>query len=292
LKKFRGKAISGCAPSRRRYVFVGAGLAPPVNQSTWRSAPHENSKIEEECILRIGTITPQACVLGGFQEDSPMDNAAELFAAIRAGDAAAVGALLDAQPALATAKNEQGQSPVLAAAYSGRTEIRDLLIARGPALEFHEAAASGRLDRVKELVKKNAKQAKGYSPDGFPVFALAAVFGHLPVVRYLFEKGANVNAAATNGTGYTALTGAVTSGHQEIAAWLLENGADANYRYGPGYSPLLAAAANGRLEIVKTLLQHGADLHAKANDGKTALAIAEERKHSEVAAFLRGQGAT
>ncbi len=219
-----------------------------------------------------------------------MDNATQLFAAIRSGDAAAVRALLDTQPGLAAAKNEQGQSPVLAAVYSSRTEIRDLLIARGASLEFHEAAAAGQLDRVKELVEKNAGLANSYSPDGFPVFALAAVFGHLPVARYLFENGATVNAAATNGTGYTALTGAVTSGHQEIAAWLLENGADPNYRYGPGYSPLLAAAANGRLEIVKTLLQHGADLHAKANDGKTAVAIAEERKHPEIAAFLRSRG--
>ena len=220
-----------------------------------------------------------------------MDKATELFAAIRSGDAGAVRALLDAQPGLAAVKNEQGQSPVLAAAYSGRTEIRDLLIARGAPLEFHEAAAAGQLDRVKQLVEKNVELARSYSPDGFPVFALAAVFGHLPVARYLFEKGTNVNAAATNGTGYTALTGAVTSGHQEIAAWLLENGADANYRYGPGYSPLLAAAANGHLEIVKELLQHGADLHAKANDGKTALTIAEERNHPEVAAFLRSRGA-
>jgi len=219
-----------------------------------------------------------------------MDKAKEFFAAIRTGDSAAVQALLDADPALATAKNEQSQSPVLAAVYSGRTEVRDLLIARGAALEFHEAAAAGQLDRVKQLEEKNAGLAKSYSPDGFPVFALAAVFGHLPVARYLFEKGADVNAAATNGTGYNALTGAVASGHQEIAAWLLENGADPNYRYGPGYSPLLAAAANGHLEIVKTLLQHGADVHAKANDGKTALAIAEERKHPEIAAFLRTRG--
>jgi uncharacterized protein len=223
-------------------------------------------------------------------EEPLMDKAAELFAAIRANDAATVRALLDAQPALTAAKNEQGQSPVLAAVYSGRSEIRDLLIARVGALEFHEAASSGRLDRVKELVEKNAELAKSYSPDGFPVFALAAVFGHLPVTRYLFEKGANVNAAATNGTGYTALTGAVTSGHKDIAAWLLENGADPNHRYGPGYSPLLAAAANGHLEIVKTLLQHGADLHAKTNDGKTAVAIAEERKHPDIAAFLRTRG--
>jgi ankyrin repeat protein len=220
-----------------------------------------------------------------------MSKATELFAAIRAGDASAVRGMLDADPGLATSKNEQGQSPVLAAVYGGRGEIRDLLIARRTSLEFHEAAAAGQLDRVKQLVEENPELAKSHSPDGFPVLALAAALGQLPVARYLFEKGADVNARATNGTGYNALTGAVTSGHEEIAAWLLEKGAEPNYRYGPGYSPLLAAAANGHLEIVKTLVQHGADLHAKADDGKTAVAIAEERQRPQVAAFLRSRGA-
>lgn len=221
-----------------------------------------------------------------------MDKSTELFAAIRTGDTEAARALLDTHPALATVKNEQGQSPVLFASYNGRAEIRDLLIGHGITLELHEAAAAGRLDRVKQLVEKNSELAKSYSPDGFPVLALAAVFGHFPVAKYLFESGADVNAVATNGTGYTALTGAVTSGHQEIVAWLLENSADPNYRYGPGYSPLLAAAANGHLEIVKVLLQYGADVHAKADDGKGAVVIAEERKHLDVAAFLRARGAS
>src|SRR5580693_5638429 len=220
-----------------------------------------------------------------------MDDVKEFFAAIRTGDATAVKTMLDADPSLANAKNEQGQSPVLAAIYSGRSEIRDALIARGAHLEFHEAAAAGQLERVEHFVENDPELARSYSPDGFPVLALAAAFGHFPVVRYLFEKGGDVTAVATNGTGYNALTGAVTGGHEEIVVWLLENGADANYRYGPGYTPLLAAAANGHLEIVKALLEHGADLHAKANDGKSALAIAEERKHPEIAAFLRARGA-
>jgi ankyrin repeat protein len=220
-----------------------------------------------------------------------MDKAKELFAGIRAGDTAAVRSLLEADPALANSKNEQGQSPVLAAVYNGRAEIRDLLIARGATLEFHEAAAAGQFERVKHLVEKNSALSASYSPDGFPVFALAAAFGHLPVARLLLEKGAQVTAAATNGTGYNALTGAVTGGHSEIVAWLLENGADPNYRYGPGYTPLLAAAANGHMEIVKTLLRHGADLLARTNDGKSAASIADERKHPAIAEYLRGHGA-
>jgi len=218
------------------------------------------------------------------------DNAA-FFQAVQSGDASKVEALLDANASLASARNEKGQSAVLMAVYSGRKEIRDLLLARGVALELHEAAAAGQLARVKQIVGKDPTLANNFSPDGFPVFALAAVFGHRDVAEYLFAKGADVSAAATNGTGYNALTGAVASGHAQIAGWLLNNGANANYRYGAGYSPLLTAAANGHLEIVKMLLQHGADLHAKTNDGKTALSFAEERGHAEVTEFLRHHGA-
>jgi len=220
-----------------------------------------------------------------------VDDISAFFKAVQSGDASKVEALLDANASLANAKNEKGQSAVLMAVYSGRKEIRDLLLARGIALELHEAAAVGQLARVKQIVDKDPALANNFSPDGFPVFALAAVFGHRDVVEYLFVKGADVNAAAANETGYNALTGAVASGHALIAGWLLNNGANANYRYGAGYSPLLTAAANGHLEIVKMLLEHGADLHAKTNDGKTALSLAQERAHAEVTEFLRNHGA-
>jgi ankyrin repeat protein len=213
------------------------------------------------------------------------------FQAVQSGNASKVEALLAADASLANAKNEKGQSAVLLAVYTGRTEIRDLLLARGVALELHEAAAAGQLARVKQIVDQNQALAKSFSPDGFPVFALPAVFGHLEVAEYLLGKGADVNAAATNGTGYNALTGAVASGHTAIVAWLLANGADPNYRYAAGYSPLLTAAANGHLGIVSLLLASGADLHAKTNDGKTALSFAQERGHAEVTEFLRTHGA-
>jgi len=216
---------------------------------------------------------------------------AAFFQAVQSGNASKVAALLDADASLANAKNEKGQSAVLLAVYTGRKEIRDLLLARGVALELHEAAAAGQLARVKQIVDQDAALANNVSPDGFPVFALAAVFGHRDVAEYLFANGADVNAVATNGTGYNALTGAVASGHTSIVAWLLANGANPNYRYGDGYSPLLTAAANGHLGIVSLLLASGADLHAKTNDGKTALSFAGERGHAEVTDFLRSHGA-
>lgn len=212
------------------------------------------------------------------------------FDAIRCGDTAAVSALLDNDPALLTARNSQSQSPVLFSIYNRQKEVRDLFLSRGASLELHEAAAAGDLPRVSQLVEADPSLAKSFSPDGFPVLALAAAFGNFDVTKYLHAKGGDINAVSSNGSGYTALTGAVASGHAEIAKWLLENGAEPNYSYANGYTPLLTAAANGYLEILKALLAHGANLHAKTGDGKNALNCAEERGHKEVAVFLLQQG--
>jgi len=219
-----------------------------------------------------------------------MDPVPDLFDAIRTGDVAKVRDVLSADAALVDARNAQGQSAVLMACYMGRKEIRDLLLEKGATLQLHEAAAAGNLSRVKKIVEEKPDLAKGYSPDGFPVMALAAAFGHEDVARYLHGQGADINATATNGTGYTALTGAVAGSHGSIVKWLAENGANVNYRYAKGHSPLLEAAANGRLDIVRTLAAHGADLHARTDAGKSALNFAEERGHKEVAEFLVGQG--
>ncbi len=214
------------------------------------------------------------------------------FDAIRAGDLAAVKAYIGADASLASARNDSGVSATLTAIYMGRGEIRDFLIASGGALDLAEAAAVGQLTRVRELVEKHNAESNSFSPDGFPVVALAAFLGHLEVVEYLAAHGADLNAAATNGSGYNALTGAVTSGHVAVVQWLLEHGADANYRYSGGYSPLLTAAANGRLDIAKLLLAHGADPRATTNDGKSPLSLAEERNHPETAALFQARAAS
>jgi ankyrin repeat protein len=221
-----------------------------------------------------------------------MSQAQEFFDAVRAGDVAGAIALLDADPSLGAARNQQGQSAILFAVYNGRHEIRDLLLARGAPLDLFDAAAAGRLSRVKELVEKDPLLANSYSPDGFPVFALAAVFNQRAVAEYLLSRGADINSVSSNAAGYTALTGAVAFGHKDTVAWLLAGGANPNHRYGPGYTPLHEAAANGRLEIVGMLLEAGADPAARTNDGKTPLSFAEERQHAEVAAFLHRRAAS
>ena len=221
-----------------------------------------------------------------------MPDTKSFFDAIRSGDLAQVRSLLNADPSLGTARNESGASALLLSIYTGRREVRELLLSCGLRMDLAEASAAGDLPRVKQLVEADPAAARSISPDGFPVFSLACFFGHLDTARYLAGKGADIHAAATNGSGYNALTASVTAGHVEIVKYLLENGLDANDRYGPGYTPFLSAAANGHLEIIKLLLAHGADPAAVASDGKSALALASERNHPHIVEFLRSRAAS
>src|SRR6266403_1957677 len=167
------------------------------------------------------------------------------FDAIRAGDLAAVRALLDQDSALLNAKNAQSQSPVLFSIYNRQKEIRDLLLSRGAQMELHEAAAAGDLTRVKEIVENDASLAKTYSPDGFPVLALAAAFGHFEVTKY------------RHATGYTPLLTAAANGHLEILKALLARGADLHAKSNDGKNALTYAEERGNKEVAAFLLQQG-----------------------------------
>lgn len=230
--------------------------------------------------------------------ESQSANAQKFLDAVKAGDVAAVRALLDADPNLITARDGVGNSAVLLAIYYGKESVKGLLLETGVELDIFEAAATGKVDRVAVLLARpgglaaDPGLAKTYAPDGFTPLGLAAFFGQREVVELLLQQGADVNAVSRNVSGYTALTGAVAGGHREIVATLLAHGARADHRYGPGYTPLHEAAASGKLEIARLLLDHGADPNAHTDDGKTPLALAVEKKQEKTDALLRQHGAT
>jgi uncharacterized protein len=158
----------------------------------------------------------------------------ELFQAIRAGDAARVREIVTADGGLVNARNPQGQSAVLAACYMGRKEIRDLLVERGANLELHEAAAAGKLSRVKELVESKPE--------------LAVASGHAVIAKWLAENGADVNYRYAKGYS-PLLTAAAANGHLEIVKTLLEHGAELHARTEDGKNALQFAEERGHKEV-------------------------------------------
>ncbi len=211
--------------------------------------------------------------------------------AVEAGALEKVRDLLKAQPGLKDARTPEGVHAAVLALYYGHADVAKAILAAKPTLDLHAAATVGDLPRVRQLVDANPASVASYSADGFPALGLAAYTGQAAVVDYLLSKGADVNQIGKNRGRFTALTGAVSSGHLDVVNRLLEAGADPNYWYQGGYTPVLEAAASGNLPILELLVAHGGDLAAETEQGKTAVALAEERKHPEIAAWLRKHGA-
>ena len=118
---------------------------------------------------------------------------------------------------------------------------------------------------------------------------VAAEYGHVHLVRFLLEKGINVESEGYYGT--TALHRAVTAGHYFVVSLLLKEGANVQARSGDGKTALHRAADAGHESLVRLLLQHGASIEAKSLNGKSAFFRAAENGHLDIVRLLLNKGA-
>jgi uncharacterized protein len=213
--------------------------------------------------------------------------AGDFFQAARSGDLARLGALLASQPELLHARNELGQSALILAQYHRQPEAVAWLLARRPSLTLHEACAAGVLDAVKEIIgARGSKTIDAHAQDGFTPLALACFFGHPEIAAYLVDQGANVNLAAKNPMQVAPLHAATAARQAAIVRLLIAAGADVNQPQHQGWRPLHAAAQNGDAETVKLLLEHGADREARADNSQSAADLAMLRADAAVVALL------
>lgn len=210
-----------------------------------------------------------------------------LAAAIRKGDARAVEALLDADPALVNARRPDGSSFVLYAVYCGHAGLVDVFRERGRAIDLFEATAAGDAPAVRAFLAADPGAAKAFSPDGFPVLGLAVFFGHRTLAELFLAAGADPCAASTNAMRVAPLHSATSRGDAAMVRTLLEKGANPNATQQSGWTALHNAASQGNLEVVRLLRSNGADLSARTDDGKTAADLAAERGHAALAESLR-----
>lgn len=116
------------------------------------------------------------------------------------------------------------------------------------------------------------------------VLFAASLAGHLHLVKFALNKGANIES---NGG---ALSRASERGHLEVVKYLIQRGANVlgvKSRFGGDNSPLTKASENGYIEIVKYLVEHGASVRKAFS----ALSNASEGGHYEVVKFLVENGA-
>jgi len=215
--------------------------------------------------------------------------AADLLAAIDAGDATAVDAVLAADPGSAAARDADGVTATMHALYRGQAAIAERVAATLPALDVFEAAALGRTDRLEELLAADPGLARVRSADGFTALHYPAFFGRGDAgeaSRALLAAGADVNAPSANDFAVLPIHSAVAGGHDDVVAVLIDAGADVNARQRHGWTPLHGAARNGSADSVKRLLAARADATAANDDGTTAIELARAAGHEEIVSLL------
>jgi ankyrin repeat protein len=192
---------------------------------------------------------------------------ADLIEAARRGDATEVGRLLS-QGASVTARDPEGATALVAAAYGNHLEAARALVEAGADV--------------------NAKDRTEQS-----AFLLATSENYLELLDLTLAAGADVAAKDSyNGTG---LIRAAERGHAEVVRRLLATPIEVDHVNRLGWTALLEAVILGdggpdHLRTVRLLVEAGADLDLPDRDGVTALAHAERRGQEQVAAVLRESG--
>ena len=176
-----------------------------------------------------------------------------LMLACTNGNAAMIELLLKAKADANTALPE-GETALMTAARTGKVDAVKALLVHGADVNAREkwrgqtalmwAAAEGHVATVEALLAAGADR-NARSNSGFTPFLLAVREGQAPVVTALLKAGADVNEKFKAGeggarmrsssgvfpapaSGVSALVLAVTNAHYELAAMLIDRGADPN----------------------------------------------------------------
>jgi ankyrin repeat protein len=210
----------------------------------------------------------------------------DFFDAIRSGDRDKVVSLLTADPALLAATDDKGLNAFIAAKYSRRNDIAELLLEKGIELDIFSACMAGAHERVAKLIGNEPALINTYSHDGWTPLHLAAFFAQPSVVQALLERGAEVNARARNGTTNMPLHAGATGRNLDVVRALVEHGADVNARQEGGFTALHSAALSGDVEMARFLISHGADVGARASNNQNALDLALTKGHQAMVNLL------
>jgi ankyrin repeat protein len=152
--------------------------------------------------------------------------------------------------------------------------------------ELSDAAQTGNLVRLQELLDRNRDFANLPDEGGYTPLHYAGYFGHPDAARYLITIGADVSAISMDPLRNQPIHAAAASGYDEIVRLLLDAGADPNALQTGQWTPLHAAAEKGHTSVVRLLMERGARPEAQSISGATPRSLAEGKGHAEVAALL------
>ena len=143
------------------------------------------------------------------------------------------------------------------------------------------AAGNGNIQTIKKFItnKTNANCQNQYKTS---ILLKSVFYNQIAVVRYLINKGADINK--TDIGGMSPLAAAVKNNYTKLAIYLLSKGADIDMHY-------FTVIKNNNIEILKTLLNSGLNINTTNEDKTPLLSKAIMWGSYKTAKFLLENGA-
>jgi len=164
---------------------------------------------------------------------------------------------------------------------------------------FFTAIENNNLAEVKKMVGEGFDVKRSYNWFGGEIciystpLHVAADFNNLEIMKFLLDKGADINFVTQ---GLTPISTAAGRGNKEAVKFLIEKGADVNLGFSP---PIWTASTNiytDNVEILLQLVNAGANVNFKTESGSTPLHVSVEYSRAypilkQRVAFLIAHGA-
>ena len=254
--------------------------------------PGQNALLKASRLAAI-TLLALACTTVAF--------ASAIHDAARKGDVKKIQALLASDPKLVADKDGDGDTPLHVAAKFGQLEAAQALVAAGADVNIKNTEApflpgdlwdvigsSNHKDPV-ELLRVHGVNTED-NKNGYTPLDLAAFSVHyMPMVKFLIDKGADVNAKSAAGA--TPLFWAVLRQQRDEVQYLVDHGADVNATDAYGDTILDMILHLQYTTMLPIIVAKDVDVNALDQGGHRPLTYALQMDDHKWADLLRKKGA-
>lgn len=254
--------------------------------------PAQNALLKTSRLATIALLSV-ACASVAF--------ASAIHDAARKGDTKKVQALLASDPKLVSDRDGDGNTPLHIAAKYGQLEAAQALVAAGADVNLKNTEApflpgdlwdvvgsSNHKDPVTLLQVHGVNAAdnkNGYTPLDMAAFSVH----YMPMVKFLIDKGADVNAKSAAGA--CPLFWAVLRQQRDEVQYLVDHGADVNAADAYGDTILDMVLHLQYTTMLPILLAKDVDVNAVDQSGHRPLTYALQMDDHKWADMLRKKGA-
>lgn len=210
--------------------------------------------------------------------------------AVLDGNVKIVEQFLARDSALLYARDVNGQSVYLLAAYANQPAVTSLFESKGLVLDVYEAAAGGKVDRFNQLLRPAPGMVNMPNLAGDTPLHVAALCHRSEVIENAITYGPDFavrNPKRKNSTAaHLGLQSSPKDAAEAMAFAMIGNGLDPNLANADGDTILHCAARADYPRVIRLLLEKGASASAKNTAGQTALGIAVAAGNAGAAELL------